>query len=431
MKFPKGFFIGAATAAHQVEGNNVSSDYWAQEHMPHSSFAEPSLDACDHYNRYEEDIRLMAQAGLNAYRFSIEWARIEPEEGKFDQNEVEHYRRVIACCKANGIEPIVTLHHFSSPVWLIRKGGWEAETVVSDFARYADFIIGELGSEIHYVCTINEANMGIQVMAVAKQYRKQMMADAAKQKAGQADSSVQVGINLEKMMQNRQLLAQENVAVFGTPTPQVFVSGRTPEGDLLVMKAHQAAKKAIKARFPEMQVGLTLSLHDLQPLPGGEEAARKEWDEELLHYLPYIGDDDFLGCQSYTRTRFDENGSLPAPEGAETTQMGYEYYPEAIGNVVRKVAALFPGDLIVTENGVATADDTRRVEYIRRALAVIQSCVDDGIPVKGYCYWSLMDNFEWQKGYAMQFGLIAVDRTTQKRTPKESLAFLGTYAKGE
>ena len=431
MKFPKGFFIGAATAAHQVEGNNVSSDYWAQEHMPHSSFAEPSGEACDHYNRYEEDIRLMAQAGLNAYRFSIEWARIEPEEGKFDQNEVEHYRRVIACCKANGIEPIVTLHHFSSPLWLIRKGGWEAETVVSDFARYADFIIGELGSEIHYVCTINEANMGIQVMAVAKRYRKQMMADAAKQKAGQADSSVQVGINLEQMMQNRQLLAGENKAVFGTPTPQVFVSGRTPEGDLLVMKAHQAAKKAIKARFPEMQVGLTLSLHDLQPLPGGEEAARKEWDEELLHYLPYIGDDDFLGCQSYTRTRYDESGSLPAPAGAETTQMGYEFYPEAIGHVVREVAKLFRHDLIVTENGVATADDTRRVEYIRRALADIQSCVDDGIPVKGYCYWSLMDNFEWQKGFAMQFGLIAVDRTTQKRTPKESLAFLGTYAKGE
>ena len=424
MKFPKGFFIGAATAAHQVEGNNIHSDYWVQEHMPHSGFAEPSLDACDHYNRYEEDIRLMAQAGLNAYRFSIEWARIEPEEGCFDRNEVEHYRRVIACCKANGIEPIVTL-------WLIRKGGWEAETVVSDFARYADFIIRELGSEIHYVCTINEANMGIQVMAVAKQYMKQMMADAAKQKEGQTDSSVQVGINMEKMMQNRQLLAQENVAVFGTPTPQVFVSGRTPEGDLLVMKAHQAAKRAIKARFPEMQVGLTLSLHDIQPLPGGEEAARKEWDEELLHYLPYIEDDDFLGCQSYTRTRFDETGSLPAPEGAETTQMGYEYYPEAIGHVVREVAKLFHHDLIVTENGVATADDERRVEYIRRALADIQSCVDDGIPVKGYCYWSLMDNFEWQKGFAMQFGLIAVDRTTQKRTPKESLAFLGTYAKGE
>ena len=319
MSFPANFLIGAATAAHQVEGNNIHSDYWAQEQMPHSGFAEPSLDACDHYNRYEEDIRLLAQAGLNAYRFSIEWARIEPEEGKYDLAEVEHYRKVIRCCKENGVEPIVTLHHFSSPVWLIRKGGWEAQTVAEDFARYATFIIKELGSELKYVCTINEANMGLQVAAVAKRYMQQMMAAAAKMKAGQADSSVQVGINLEQMMANRKLAAEENAAVFGTPNPQIFVSGRTPEGDILVMKAHQAAKKAIKALYPNIQVGLTLSLHDMQPLPGGEGAAHKEWEEEILHYLPYIEDDDFLGIQNYTRTRLDENGSLPAPDGAETT----------------------------------------------------------------------------------------------------------------
>ncbi|MBE6978844.1 MAG: glycoside hydrolase family 1 protein [Ruminococcaceae bacterium] len=432
MSFPKDFLIGAATAAHQVEGNNIHSDYWAQEQMPHSGFAEPSLDACDHYNRFEEDIALLAKAGLNAYRFSIEWARIEPEEGRFDPAEVEHYRQVIACCKANGVEPIVTLHHFSSPVWLIRKGGWEAETVVEDFARYAAFVTKELGSELHYICTINEANMGIQVAAVAKRYMQQMMAAAAKMKAGQADSSVQVGINLEQLMANQKLTAEENVAAFGTPNPQTFVSGRTPEGDILVMKAHQAAKKAIKERFPDMKVGLTLSLHDMQPLPGGEAAAQKEWDDELLHYLPYIENDDFLGVQNYTRTRFDENGTLPAPDGAETTQMGYEYYPEAIGNVIREVSKVFHNDLIVTENGVATADDTRRVEYIRRALDGVQACVDEGIPVKGYYYWSLMDNFEWQKGFAMQFGLIAVDRKNgQTRIPKESLRFLGSYTKGE
>ncbi len=133
------------------------------------------------------------------------------------------------------------------------------------------------------------------------------------------------------------------------------------------------------------------------PLPGGEAAAQKEWDEEILHYLSYIEDDDFLGVQNYSRTRFDENGSLPAPDGAETTQMGYEFYPEAIGNVIREVAKVFHHDLIVTENGVATVDDTRRVEIIRRALAGVQACVEDGLPVKGYCYWSLMDNFEWQK----------------------------------
>lgn len=129
--------------------------------MKNTSFTEPSLDAVDHYNRYEEDIRLMADAGLNAYRFSIEWARIEPREGVFDEKEAAHYRSVIRCCKEHGIEPIVTLHHFSSPKWLISKGGWEAETTPADFARYARYIMARLGDEVSYVCTINEANMGI------------------------------------------------------------------------------------------------------------------------------------------------------------------------------------------------------------------------------------------------------------------------------
>ena len=167
-KFEKGFFVGAATAAHQVEGNNIHSDYWAQEQLPHTSFAEPSGIACDHYNRYEEDIRLVADAGLNAYRFSIEWARIEPEEGKFDPAEIEHYRKVIACCKAHGVEPVVTLLHFTSPKWLIAKGGWEAESTVEYFKRYVSYVMEQLGSELHYVCTINEANMGLQLAAISK-----------------------------------------------------------------------------------------------------------------------------------------------------------------------------------------------------------------------------------------------------------------------
>ncbi|MBR4549650.1 MAG: glycoside hydrolase family 1 protein, partial [Oscillospiraceae bacterium] len=145
MAFPQEFLIGAATAAHQVEGNNINSDYWLQEHLPHSSFTEPSGEACDHYHRYEEDIKLLAEAGLNAYRFSIEWARIEPEEGKFDETEIEHYRDVIRCCKADGVEPIVTLLHFTSPAWLIRKGGWEAESTIEYFRRYAAYVTEKLG----------------------------------------------------------------------------------------------------------------------------------------------------------------------------------------------------------------------------------------------------------------------------------------------
>ena len=429
--FAPGFFIGAATAPHQVEGNNTNSDCWAAEQMRYTNYTEPSLDACDHYHKYEQDIRLLAAAGLNAYRFGIEWARIEPEEGRFDAAELEHYRAVIRCCQQNGVEPIVTLHHFSSPKWLIAKGGWEAETTPADFARYVRYVMEALGGELRYVCTINEANMGVQVAAIAERYKKQMMAQMARMQQGgqQAEAGVQMGMNLQKMMENQKAAAAENAEVFGTAQPQFFTSPRTPRGDELVMETHKAARAVIRELCPQVKVGLTLSLHDIQALPGGEAEAEKVWDEEFTHYLPAIAGDDFLGVQNYTRARYDQNGSMTAPEGAETTQMGYEFYPEALENVIRKVAADFHGELLVTENGIATADDTRRVAFIEQALAGVQRCVADGLPVKGYCYWSLMDNFEWQKGFAMQFGLIAVDRTHgQARTPKPSLAYLGSWA---
>lgn len=429
MKLPENFLIGAATAAHQVEGNNIHSDLWAMEHMKHTSFIEPSLDAVDHYNRYEKDIKLMADAGLNAYRFSIEWARIEPEEGHFDSEAVDHYKAVIACCKKYGIEPFVTLHHFSSPKWLISKGGWEASTTPEDFAHYVRFIIGELGSELHYICTINEANMGIQVAAIAERYKRQMMAQmqAAQSGGNSADGSVQVGISLQKMMEGQKAAAAENLEVFGVEKVENFTSMRTREGDLLILKAHELAKKEIKALYPDIKVGLTLSLHDIQPQEDGMERAKKEWDEEFMHYLPYIKDDDFLGVQNYTRSLIGADGQLPNPDGAELTQMNYEFYPEALEHVLRKVAKDFHGDLYVTENGIATADDTRRVAFIDTALKGIVSCINDGLPVKSYFHWSLLDNFEWQKGYSMTFGLIAVDRSTQTRHPKESLSFLGHW----
>lgn len=424
-QFEKGFFIGAATAAHQVEGNNTNSDCWAQEQMPHTTYKDKSGIACDHYNRYEEDIKLMKSAGLNAYRFSIEWARIQPEDGVFDDEQIEHYRNVIRCCREHGIEPVVTLFHFSSPVWIIRKGGWEAETVVEDFEKYVSYVIKALGSEIKYVCTINEANMGLQVAAISRRYT--MMAKKAAAAAGKPDGGeVQMGLNMQAMMENLKFQAMENTEVFGTPQPHCFNLGGSEHSDLLTMKAHQAAKKVIHDLYPDIQVGLTLSLHDMQPVEGGEARAEAAWAEEFTHYLPFIQDDDFLGVQNYTRTLVGAEEDLPVPDGAERTQMGYEYYPQALEHVIRAVAKDFHGNIMVTENGVSCDDDSRRVNFIQIALDGVARCLADGIPVKGYFYWSLMDNFEWQMGYRMQFGLIAVDRTTQKRTPKPSLAYLGS-----
>ena len=432
---PQDFLVGAATAAHQVEGNNIHSDYWAMEHMKYGNFNEPSLDAVDHYNRYEEDIKMIAEAGLNAYRFSIEWARIEPEQGVYDENEIEHYRKVLTCCRENGVEPIVTMMHFTSPKWLIENGGWENEATVEAFKNYCQYVTEQLGDLMHYVCTINEANMGIQVAAISARYRAQMMAKMQQMQQGGAEEkkdlegTAQVGMNFNDMMANMQKQKEENVEIFGTDTLQTFVSARTPEGDMLVIRAHQAARAAMKAVKPELQIGLTLSLHDIQAQEGGEETAAKEWVDEFTHYVPYIKEDDFFGLQNYSRSLIGPNGILPVPEGAEITQMDYEYYPEGLEHVIRRVYEEMPMPIMVTENGIATADDTRRVAYIQTAMKGVENCIQDGIPVKGYMYWSMMDNFEWQKGFGMTFGLISVDRTTQTRTAKPSLVVLGNYTK--
>lgn len=418
MRFSKGFLLGAATAAHQVEGNNTNSDFWVMENLTHSHFAEPSGDACDHYHRFREDIDYLKNAGLNAYRFSIEWARIEPEMGVFNETEIAHYAEVLDYCIACGIEPVVTLHHFSSPKWLIREGGWACEKTVEYFSRYCQYVVERLGDKMHYICTMNEVNMGLQLASIMERILKNM------------GISLQVGMKME--LPKEQLAGLlEQAAAFGVADPRdihPFMSQATKETDKLIMRAHAAARAAIKAVNPKLKVGVTLSLHHFDVLPGGEAYAAQEWDKEFMHYLPVIGQDDFIGIQNYTREIIGPDGSLPVPEGAETTQMGYEYYPEALEQVVRKVAESYKGKLFITENGLSTSDDTRRVEFIHRAITGVKSCMADGIPVVGYTYWSLLDNFEWQAGYAKTFGLIAVDRSTQIRKPKPSLLALGSYA---
>lgn len=425
--FKNDFMLGAATAAHQVEGNNTNSDYWVMENIEHSMFAEKSGLAVDHYNRYEEDIDLLKRAGLNAYRFSIEWARIEPAEGQWDEQEMNHYIQVIDYCNANGVEPVVTYHHFTSPAWLITKGGWESPEVVNYFERYARYVTEHIAGKVRYVCTINEANMRLQMAFLIKDITERMSKQAEIQNQ---EGSVQVGVNLSQNQSQMMMSMMETAKAFNIEDPRKvanFVSQASEEGDLLVMKAHNAARNAIKSVDPSIQVGLTLSLHDIQCVDGGEENAKKAWDDEFTHYLPYIEKDDFLGVQCYTRKIFDENGANSSFETGTKTQMGYEDYPAGIVNVVRRCAEEFKGTIIVTENGIATSDDERRCEFIKEALTGLKKCVEEGIKLKGYFAWSLLDNFEWQKGFSMTFGLIAVDRNTMERTPKKSLKVLGSF----
>lgn len=429
----KDFYIGTASAAHQVEGNNTNNDCWVLENIEHSVYVDKSGIACDHYNRYKEDINLMRDAGYNAYRFSIEWARIEPNEGEFDEDAINHYLDVIRYCKANGLEPFVTLHHFSSPKWLISKGGWDTESVIDNFRKYAAYVVDKIQDEVKFIMTINEANIRLQIADISKRYHLlAQQQEKSNDDVASVEGSIQMGMNLKAIMEHQALSAKEGAEAFGIEDPNavhVFQSATDMEGDLIICKAHVAAREAIREINPNLKVGLSLSLHDFQPLEGYEDLAEEEWHKEFTHYLEFIEEDDYLGVQNYTRSIIGEGGLQPSPKGAELTDAGYEYYPEGLENVIRKVAKDYKGDLYVTENGIATENDKRRVAFIKTALEGIQNTVDDGIPVKGYLHWTLMDNFEWQKGYSLKFGLIEVNRETMERTPKESFTYLAEYNK--
>lgn len=414
--FPQGFLWGAATAAHQVEGDNVNSDFWVFENTPGSIFVEPSGDACDQYRLFASDIATLKGLGFNAYRFSIEWARVEPVPGRISKAALYHYREVLEACQANGMTPLVTMHHFTSPRWLMKVGGWEDTQTPQRFAAYVRAVMEELGSMIPYVCTINEANIGVLL--------RQMGVSLG------GDGQAPVGMQLSEKEQAYRAWMQACAQELNAPPEKVknFLFSASDQAIALVKQAHERAREAIKAARPQAQVGITLALQHIQPQPGGEEPAQRIQQEVYEQFLPAMADDDFTGAQNYTRQRVGPQGPLPNENGVELTQMNYEFYPEALEGVIRMVAKSGK-PVIVTENGVATEDDSRRVAFIGRALAGVQRCLDDGLDVRGYMYWSALDNYEWMLGYRPKFGLIGVDRATQQRQVKESARYLGGIAR--
>ena len=405
-RFPDGFLWGTATAAHQVEGGNTASDLWLMEMMKDSLFAEPSGDACDHYHLYDRDIAMLKALGFGVYRFSIEWARIEPEEGFFSQAALDHYRRMIAACLAHSIAPMVTFHHFTAPLWFTRDGGWENAASVDRFARYCERAGKALGDLIAYACTINEANIPIMVT---------MMREAVGVKGGG-------GKRTRALIEAARLSGGEA----GKFAPYLSGDGHAATPNLIA--AHRKAYQVLKPLIAG-PVGITLSLNEFQAEPGGEQL-RDMADRAInAQFLEAARGDDYVGVQTYTRVRFAKDSVLPPPDGCERTQMGYEFYPEALEATIRQAARVSGCPVIVTENGIGTENDTRRIEYTRRALEGCLRALADGIDLRGYIHWSMLDNYEWLEGYRPKFGLVAVDRATQARTPKPSAVWLGETAK--
>jgi beta-glucosidase len=404
-EFPSGFIWGTATAAHQVEGGNTSSDLWLMEWMKDSLFEEPSADACDHYHRYADDIALLKGLGFGCYRFSIEWARIEPEEGFFSQAALDHYRRMIASCHAQRVIPMVTFHHFTAPLWFTRDGGWENPKSVDRFARYCEVAGRALGDLIPYACTINEANIPIMVT---------MMRRAV---------GIRGGDKIERALAEAARLCGGEPGKF---SPYLSGDGIASAPNLIA--AHRKGYDVLKG-LVKGKVGITIALNNFQCEPGGEELFKTADHAINAQFLESLKGDDYVGVQTYTRVRFGKDGVLPPPQGAEVTQMGYEFYPESLEATIRQAASVSGCPVIVTENGIGTEDDTRRIAYTTRALEGVLRCIKDGIDVGGYIHWSMMDNYEWLEGYRPKFGLVEVDRTTQSRKPKPSAYWLGEIAK--
>ncbi|HTV96216.1 MAG TPA: family 1 glycosylhydrolase [Steroidobacteraceae bacterium] len=410
-RFPKGFRWGPATAGHQIEGNNVNSDLWLLENIEPTAFVERSGDACDSYHRYPQDIALLAALGFNAYRFSLEWARIEPTRGQFSSAELDYYRRVIECCLAHRVDPAVTFLHSSAPRWFAEAGGWLNPEAPALFARFCSTAARAIGADMAFAFTINEPQ-------VMKTFRA-------------------IGNSSAYFTKHDALERAAHAAAARASGCERYITANYPDIDAMtpqLIAGHEQGFAAIKAERSRLPVGVTLNIIDFQP--GSEDDAylevRRRAYDEWLACVRRSG--DLVGVQIYRQIRVTGNGQpLPAPPPMPFVAPGDMRAslarPEALRNGVDYVYAQTEKPILVTENGIETDDDARRVWYIGAALAGLHESIAGGVPVLGYFHWSLLDNFEWEQGYKPKFGLFAVDRATFERAPKPSAAHLGAIAR--
>ena len=399
-RFPNGFLWGCATAAHQVEGGNTNNDWWAFEQVP-GNIADGDVSgiADDHYHRYREDFQALRKLHNNAHRLSIEWSRVEPSEGEFDSRQLRHYRDVLGELREQGLSPMLTLHHFPSPLWFTARGGWTAPGAEAAFLPFVERVVDELGDLVDTWCTINEPNI----------YATQGW-------------------------------------IFGA-----FPPGRRNDvrGAWRVLanlrRAHEGAYRLIKDRRPESPAGLAHNKFWLLPARPGNplDRAAVEAGRRLLDWWPLAGgcmqrtvaaSGDFIGLNHYSGrlVRFDP---LRGQFGAQTNIPGYPVSdfgdavkPDWIREALKELRA-FGKPVYVTESGIAATDDALRVRFLRDILGEVhRAIVEDGVDVRGYLHWTSMDNFEWAHGYRMKFGLIAVDRKSMERTLKPSAREFGRIA---
>ena len=391
-RFPDGFLWGTSTSSHQVEGNNSHSDWWAYEQsgkLPHRSG-----QACRHYELFETDFDLARALGQNAHRFSLEWSRIEPAEGVWNEDALAHYAQVIQALKSRGLEPIVTLHHFTNPAWFSRRGGWVRRDSARLFARYVAHTARRLGSGVKYWLTINEPTV----------------------------------------------YAVQGYVTGEWPPCQVSAWGQAGRVFVNLARAHRLAYQELHRICPDALVGFAHNAPVIVPCNPARmrdrvaAALRDLMFNRLFFSLiggrPWVRTRalDFVGLNYYSRSFVQSAGwglqalfgrtcNDPHHERGPLSDIGWEVHPPGLKAMLERYAS-YDLPLLVTENGIATEDEPLRRTFMLSHLKNLAAAIEGGVNVVGYCYWSLLDNFEWALGTRPRFGLVAVDYQTQQRVPR-------------
>ncbi|MDZ4244110.1 MAG: glycoside hydrolase family 1 protein [Candidatus Doudnabacteria bacterium] len=380
LRFPKGFLWGAATSAYQVEGGIANNDWETQVRLPRAGAA------CDHYNRFEADFKLAKKLNHNAHRLSLEWSRIEPDKGKWDEEALRHYFHVLENLKNQGFTTFVTLHHFTNPVWVAKQGGWAHKKTVDDFADYVGKIAQTLGQFIDFWVTVNEpgiyAYMGYQ-------------------------------------------------GGFWPPFAKSILKSFMVYRNML--EGHNRAYKLIHAYYHDAKVGLAQNVSSFRPFH-----PRSFFDNLEVKVQEFINIDypyrkticDFIGLNHYMYRRIHFSlwfwkKQVVRGREAELSDKGWEIYPRAVYEVLLKLKK-FGKPIYITENGIADSTDKKRPEFIRGYVKEVYHAIKRGVDVRGYLHWTLLDSYEWpvlkqeKTGYKMQFGLVKVDFKNQKRAVRKS-----------
>lgn len=380
--FPQGFLWGSATSSHQVEGGNTNNDWWRFEQQGRVKGREVSGDAVDSYHRYEEDLDLAAGMNHTVHRLSLEWSRIEPSEGVFDQAEIAHYAEVLRAARARGMKTFVTLNHFTVPLWFDDRGNWPRMDSPKLFERFTRAVAEPLAPYVDAWMTINEP------------------------------------------------MHYVNFGFFSgrwPPARRHYVPAR--RAGLHLARAHRLSYRALKAVAPDTPVGVAVNaIHIKSCIPSGLD--RWGWFYDWLMNWWFLDktrrDLDFIGTQYYMALSVPQlvRNDFGCEHEGPHTDMGWRICPDGFRAQVTATWKRYGLPIYITENGIADASDELRPTYIRDHLAALHDAiVQDGADVRGYFYWSLLDNFEWADGWYPKFGLIAVDRTTMQRLPRPSAAY--------